>query len=519
MKELFRAEPGESYWGGVIKSMGLVFGDIGTSPIYTLTVVFALTRPTPGNVMGILSLVFWTLIVLREKILRLLRSGRKVAFAGFLTFLGVSLLLGDGVITPAISIMSAVEGTLLIPGLELVGRHALVAIAAVIAILLFAFQSRGTERVAWTFGPIMLIWFLSLAGSGLISLASMPGIAGALNPMYAVRFFQQNGFAGYLVLSEVILCATGGEALFADMGHLGRWPILRAWVLIFVALVINYLGQGAFILQNPEAKHLLFSMVRMQAPYLYIPFLVLTILATVIASQSIISGVFSIVYQGITTRLMPLLKIRYTSSKIQSQIYIGGVNWLLLCAVLFVIVLFEESNRLAAAYGLAVTGSMLITSVMMILIFSSLKHWKLLVAVPVCAVNLLYLFATFSKIPHGAYWSLVIGRAVRGQIHLAEDRGGTGRLRDPGRLPRGPGYRVHPEAELYPRKGHLLRDRRHRDPQPRLARIQLHEKDYAELRPVPQAAGEQVARYCDPAGDMSFESRVSSFEFKNPCPL
>jgi KUP system potassium uptake protein len=431
MKELLRASPEESYWGGVIKSMGLVFGDIGTSPIYTLTIVFVLTPSTPANVMGIVSLIFWTLILLvtvqytwlamslgekgqggvimlREKLLRLLDSSRKAAFAGFLTFLGVSLMLGDGVITPAISILSAVEGILLIPGLEGVGRGALIAIAAVIAILLFSFQRRGTDRVAWTFGPLMLVWFSTLTISGLISLSSMPDILGAVNPIHAVNFFQHNGFAGYIVLSEVILCATGGEALFADMGQLGRWPIIRAWVFVFLALMINYIGQAVYVLRHPGAKHLLFGMIQDQAPFLYIPFLLLAILATVIASQAIISGVFSIVYQGITTRLMPLLKIRYTSSKIRSQIYLGGVNWFLLCAVLFVIFIFEESGRLAAAYGLAVTGSMTITTIMISMIFSRLKSWKITMAVLVLTADFLYLFATFSKIPHGAYWSLVI---------------------------------------------------------------------------------------------------------------
>jgi KUP system potassium uptake protein len=431
MKALFRPNPGEAYWSGVIKSMGLVFGDIGTSPIYTLTVIFVLTKPTLDNVLGILSLVFWTLIVLvtlqygwlamglgykdqggeimlRENILRFLKKGRRVSLAGFLTYIGVSLLLGDGVITPAISILSAVEGITLIPGSDSIGQNWLVLIASLITIALFSIQHKGTDRVAWTFGPIMVVWFTALATSGIISILHMPRIFEAVNPLYAFRFFQQNGFSGFIVLSEVILCATGGEAMFADMGHLGRWHIVRAWIFVFIALFLNYLGQGVFALRHPEADQILFSMIREQAPLLYIPFLFLTIAATVIASQAMISGVFSIVYQGITTRLMPMLKVTYTSSKLQSQIYIGLVNWGLMIAVILIMIVFRGSKDLAAAYGMAATGSMTITSIMMILIFSRIQKWKFPAAVTIFVVDFLFLLSTFSKIPHGAYWSLII---------------------------------------------------------------------------------------------------------------
>lgn len=431
MKELFRPAPGESYWGGVIKSIGLVFGDIGTSPIYTLTIIFALTRPTPENVLGILSLVFWTLfilvtvqygwlamslgykgqgggIMLRETLFRYVKKGRIVSFAGLLTYIGVSLLLGDGVITPAISILSAVEGTLLIPGLEDLGQHYLILIAAFIALGLFSFQYRGTDRVAWTFGPIMVVWFSSLAVSGLISFISKPDILAAINPAYAVTFLKTNGFAGFVVLSEVLLCATGAEAMFADMGHLGRWPILRAWMFVFIALFLNYLGQGIFVLQNPGVKNILFNMVQHQAPFLYIPFLILTIIATIIASQAIISGAFSIVYQGITTRIMPMFKVKYTSSELQSQIYIGAVNWFLFISVIIVMLVFKSSSNLAAAYGLAVMGSMSAEILLMILILTRIQRWKLPIALTVCVIDFFYLSSTLTKIPDGAYWSLVI---------------------------------------------------------------------------------------------------------------
>jgi len=422
----------DSFFGGIVKALGLVFGDIGTSPIYTLTVVFALTKPTVANVYGILSLVFWTMtilvtaeyawlamslgrkgqggeIVLREIIIKLFKKGRVLGFAGFLSFLGVSLLLGDGVITPAISILSAVEGLLLIPSLAATKQSVLVFIAAIIAFTLFFFQSRGTDKMAGVFGPIMVVYFAALLVSGLISISGTPGIVTAINPWHAIEFFRENGFSGYIVLSEVILCATGGEALYADMGHLGRKPIVRAWYFVFAALYLNYLGQGAFILRNPEAKNILFAMIQSQSPMLYIPFLVLTIMATIIASQAIISGVFSIVYQGITTRLMPLFKVDYTSTHIQSQIYIGAVNWTLMVAVIFVMFFFQKSGNLAAAYGMAVTGSMTITAIMMIMVFSkTTKRWKVPIVILIALIDVVYFTSTFSKLPHGAYWSIIL---------------------------------------------------------------------------------------------------------------
>ncbi len=427
-----RPEQGSSFWGGIVKSMGLVFGDIGTSPIYTLTVIFALTKPTQENVFGILSLVFWTMtilvtveyawlamslgrkgqggeIVLREILIRLLKKGRMLSFAGLLSFIGVSLLLGDGVITPAISIMSAVEGMLLIPGFGNLNQGILILIAIVIAVGLFVMQYKGTDKVASVFGPIMVVWFVTLTLSGLVSLMKMPDVVFSISPHYAIRFFLDNGLSAFFVLSEVILCATGGEALYADMGHLGKKPIIRAWYFVFAALIINYLGQGSFILRDPSAKNLLFGMVQSQAPSMYIPFLILTIMATIIASQAVISGVFSIIYQGLTTRLLPLMKIDYTSHVMKSQIYIGFINWTLMCAVIFIMLIFQKSANLAAAYGMAVTGSMTITSLMMIMIFAQTnKKWKVPLAVAVCCLDLIYLSSTFTKLPHGAYWSIIL---------------------------------------------------------------------------------------------------------------
>jgi len=427
-----KQDPTESFFKGVIKSFGLVFGDIGTSPIYTLTVIFALTPPTPANIMGILSLVFWTItilvsaeyawlamslgrkgeggtIVLKEILARLMKPGRQMAFVGFLSYVGVSLLLGDGVITPAISILSAVEGMILIPGLEQLRQETMILVAAAIAMVLFIFQYKGTDKVAGAFGPIMVVWFSALTLSGLVSIAAHPELVKAASPWYAAQFFKENGFAAFFVLSEVILCATGGEALYADMGHLGRKPIMRAWCIAFFALIINYFGQGAYVLSHGTGKNLLFGMVQWEAPVLYVPFLILTIMATIIASQALISGVFSVIYQGINTRIMPLLKVDYTSTHLKSQIYIGAVNWSLLLAVVCIMLVFRKSENLAAAYGLAVTGTMTITGIMMTKIFShTKKKWKVPFALLVTVVDLAFFVACLNKIPHGGYWSIIL---------------------------------------------------------------------------------------------------------------
>ncbi|OGP24179.1 MAG: potassium transporter Kup [Deltaproteobacteria bacterium GWB2_55_19] len=416
----------------IIKSLGIVFGDIGTSPIYTLTVIFLLTTPTPENVTAILSLIVWTLvtlvtaeyawlatslshkgeggtIVLKEILVPYLKTGRSVAFVTLLSFLGISLLVGDGVITPAISILSAVEGSLLIPGFEDVSQGKLILVAAMIAVLLFVFQKRGTEKVAFVFGPLMLIWFGALALSGIASIYYSPSVLWALSPYYGIKFLLTNGLAGFIVLSEVILCATGGEALYADMGHLGRWPIVKAWYIVFVVLIINYLGQGAFVMRNPDTHNVLFEMIFSQARLLYVPFLLLSICATIIASQAMISGMFSVVYQGITTHIMPLFKVDYTSTEMRSQIYIPFVNWFLLACVIFIMYEFRESHNLAAAYGLAVTGTMSLTGIMMTWIFYIRRNFlRALVAALVTVINFVFLFANLFKIPHGGYWSIII---------------------------------------------------------------------------------------------------------------
>lgn len=416
----------------IIKAMGLVFGDIGTSPIYTLTVIFFLTPPTPENIMGILSLIFWTLIVLvtleytflamslsirgeggiivlKEILSSTIKKGKKVAFVTFIGYVGISLLMGDGVITPAISILSAVEGLELIPGIGHLHNNYIILITIAITIGLFSIQSKGTDKVASSFGPIMIVWFGSLFISGIISILGKPDILFAISPHYAIEFFSNNGIAGFFVLSEVILCATGGEALYADMGHLGSKPIKHAWYFVFVALVINYFGQGAYAFEHGNSQNLLFGMIKSQAGFLYIPFLILALLATIIASQAMISAIFSLVYQGIRTHIMPLMKVKYTSSELKSQIYINAVNWGMLGAVIIIILIFRASENLAAAYGLAVTATMTISAAFMIWIFHSKKDYlKMAVTFIVFFVDVVFLLAVFDKIPHGGYASIIV---------------------------------------------------------------------------------------------------------------
>jgi len=427
---------------GIIKALGLVFGDIGTSPIYTVTVVFLILPHTLDNIMGVMSLIIWTMtllvslqyvilamnlsrrgeggtIVLKEILVSLLKSKKGTALVTILSVIGVSLLMGDGVITPAISILSAVEGAALIPGLEHISKTAIVLISAFIAIGLFSVQFKGTGKIASSFGPIVAIWLSSLAFVGVASILEAPQVLKAINPYYGIRFFMENGWTGFLVLGEIFLCATGGEALYADMGHLGAKPIRHGWMIAFCALSLNYLGQGAFLLMHPGAKSLLFEMVFHHAKSAYIPFLLLSIAATIIASQAMLSGTFSIVYQGINTRIMPLFNVSYTSTERKSQIYIGSVNWVLLIAVLFIMVQFGESSKLAAAYGLAVTGTMALTGFMMTWIFWLRKSFYLsTLAVLITLIDIAYLGANFTKLPHGGYWSLILASVPLATIFL-----------------------------------------------------------------------------------------------------
>ncbi len=417
-----------------IKALGIVFGDIGTSPLYTFSAIFVIIPANLQNVMGISSLIIWTLIllvmgqyawlamslakeyhgeggiiVLRQILVPKLSSSKAIGIATFLSFLGMSLFIGDGVVTPAISILSAVEGLKFIPNVAVFAQYT-VTISIIITLALFAFQKHGTERLALAFGPIMLIWFFLLGISGALAIIKYPYILHSISPHYAIKFLMSHGFIGFLLLSKVILCATGAEALYTDMGHLGRRPIISAWFLIvFPALCLIYMGQGAFLLQNPGTENIFYGMILHQFAPLYIPILILSIIATVIASQAMISGLFSVVYQAITTHIMPRLHVEYTSRVMMSQIFIPSVNNFLLVFVLLTIIKFKSSQNLTDAYGIAVSGTMTITATLLTAIFFLKRIYiKAIAAFFLIFVNMLFLTSNLFKIPTGGYWSLLI---------------------------------------------------------------------------------------------------------------
>jgi len=426
--------PRWQHLGEVLQSLGIVFGDIGTSPIYTLSAVFGFIDATPASIMGIISLVIWTLIilvmiqyawlamslssehneggtiVLKELIMPYFRNAKtQRLLIIILCIAGISFFIGDAVITPAISILSAVEGLNLIPGIKPFNQATIMGIAIIISIALFAVQRRGVEIVARAFGPIMLVWFIVLGVMGAIMVAKNPAVFNAFNPMYALAFFIEYKFIAILVLSKVILCATGAEALYADMGHLGRKPIIRAWVFVFIMLSLMYMGQGAYLLDGGSRDQVFYSLARTLAPILYIPLLILSIFATIIASQAVIIGIFSIVYQGITTHMLPRLNVEYTSRKHHTQIYIPAVNTFLLLCVVFAIFKFKYSENLASAYGLAASFTMTITAIMLSIYFTvTAAHIKKFIAYGLVLVNFLFLFSCFFKIPSGGYVSLAI---------------------------------------------------------------------------------------------------------------
>jgi KUP system potassium uptake protein len=436
----------------IIKSLGLVFGDIGTSPIYTVGAILLFILPTVQNIFGLLSLITWTLfivitiqyiwlamslsdkgeggiIVLKTILDSHLTPGFVASGVSILTIIGIALFIGDGVITPAISILSAVEGIHLIPGFEETNPLTILFLAALIAIGLFLFQKRGSDRVAWAFGPVMAVWFVALAVTGIFSILSAPQVLFALSPAFAIQFLLENGWGSLVVMSAVILCITGGEALYADMGHLGREPIVKGWMVVFPALILNYFGQGAYVLMTDNTHNVLFAMINHISPLIFVPFLILSICATVIASQAMISGMFSIVYQGMAKRIFPKMRIDYTSPELRSQIYIDAVNWMLLVAVLVVMFEFRSSENLASAYGLAVSGAMLIAAIMMALIFFIRRDTvKFLCISALMIIDFFFFISTLLKIPHGAYFSFILAAIpliltiafIRGQDRLHE---------------------------------------------------------------------------------------------------
>ena len=426
-----------------VGALGVVFGDIGTSPLYAMQEMLRSPdhnlRVDETNIFGLLSLITWSLIIVitikylifvmradndgEGGILALtsllpVRHGRGpggargAAILILLGLFGTALLYGDGIITPAISVLSAVEGTELIsPGMQ----PWVVPLAVLIIIGLFAAQPRGTERIGKVFGPIMVVWFSTLAVLGIVHVARSPGVLGALNPIWAVRFFQLDSFKGFLTLGAVCLVVTGGEALYADMGHFGRSPIRRGWYLfVLPALLANYFGQGALMLNDPTTVNNPFYL--MAPSWALYPLVVLATAATVIASQALISGAFSLTMQAAQLGYTPRVRVTHTSESESGQIYVPAVNWALMTACIAIILTFRSSENLAAAYGLAVTGTMSITTIIFFVVARHKLHMNGFLVGSACAVFLVvelsFLAANLFKIPSGGWLPLVVAAII-----------------------------------------------------------------------------------------------------------
>jgi KUP system potassium uptake protein len=422
-----------------LTALGVVYGDIGTSPLYALRECFHglhAIATTPLNIYGVLSLIFWALIIVItvKYIVFILRADNRgeggilaltalatpirplaMSRRRWLVLLGVfgaALLYGDGVITPAISVLSAVEGLkIATPLLE----PYVIPLALIIIVGLFLIQSSGTARIGRLFGPIMLLWFATLALLGISNIVGHPGVLSALNPAYAVEFFAANGWTGFLVLGTVFLVVTGGEALYADMGHFGPKPIRMAWfTLVLPALLLNYFGQGALLLQVPEAAENPFYL--MAPAWALYPLVVLATLATIIASQALISGAFSLTMQANNLGYLPRLRIIHTSPTAYGQIYIPMVNWALMYACIAVVLSFRTSSNLAAAYGIAVTSTMAITTIIFGVVARRRWRWPMpWVALMIgffLIVDLAFLGANLVKIPQGGWFPLVLALLI-----------------------------------------------------------------------------------------------------------
>ena len=421
-------------WALALGSIGVAYGDIGTSPLYAFRE--AVTHATkhglsgPDAILGVLSLILWSLglIVTLKYVLILLRAdnhgeggtfalmalGQSVAkrSAPLLTVLGVmgaSFFYGDAILTPAISVLSAVEGLKLVaPALEKV----VVPVTMIVLIGLFAVQARGTGKVAAFFGPIMVLWFLVLAVGGLIHIVDDPRVFLAFNPLYGVRLLWHNGLLGLVILGLVFLSVTGAEALYADLGHFGRRPIQLAWsTLVLPSLVLNYLGQGALVLSQPSTIDNPFY--KLYPPVALIPMVLLATCATVIASQAVITGAFSLTRQAIQLGLLPRFEIRHTSESMAGQIYLPRVNWIILGGVLAVVLLFKNSSDLAAAYGISVTATMVIDSAMAFFVIWKFWGWPLWKALgliaPLMLLEQAFFTANMLKVFEGGWFPLVIG--------------------------------------------------------------------------------------------------------------
>jgi KUP system potassium uptake protein len=423
-----------------LSALGIVFGDIGTSPLYTFkTVLGTAAMPSdPATVLGALSLVLWTLF--------LITTVKYVSFAmrvdndgegGILALMallgvkkqhrpsivavglfGAALIYGDGAITPAISVLSALEGVnMATPALQ----PYVVPAAVVILVALFAIQSRGTAAIGHFFGPIMLLWFVAMAVMGVSGIVQHPTVFAALNPYYGLSYLVSNGLTGFLVLGAVFLCVTGAEALYADMGHFGSRPIKLAWfAIVFPSLILNYAGQAALVLEGaPTDGNIFFRLC--PAPLL-MPLIVLATIATIIASQSIITGAFSMTRQAIQLGWLPRLYIKQTSSEGYGQIYVGVVNWLLMIVTVGLTIVFGKSDNLAAAYGIAVSATMLMTSALLFIAMREIWGWSVLAAgfVAGCflVVDSAFFLANLTKIAEGGYVPLLLATLIYGAMWI-----------------------------------------------------------------------------------------------------
>ncbi len=444
----------------IVGAIGIVYGDIGTSPLYTLRTAFTGEHGLPltrEHVLGVLSTIFWALIVVvtLKYVTLILRADNRgeggiLALTALVSrgiedqarlrwwlvglgIFGAAMFYGDGMITPAISVLGAVEGLEVIaPAL-----HTYVApIAIVIMIALFAIQKRGTAKIGAWFGPIMLFWFATLTLLGVSGVLRAPGVMAALDPRYAAWFIAHDPWPAFLSFGAVVLAVTGTEALYADMGHFGRTPIQRAWLFVVMpALVVNYFGQGALILEDPNAIRNPFYLLAPE--WALVPLLLLSTAAAIIASQAVISGAFSLTRAAIQMGYCPRLTILHTSERAIGQIYVPFINWTLLGAVIALVVLFQRSDNLAAAYGIAVTMAMLIDSILIFVVMRRLWNWPLAAAVaialPLLLVDMTFLASNALKIPDGGWFPLLIGGIVftllttwkRGRVilmqRLAED--------------------------------------------------------------------------------------------------
>jgi len=422
-----------------VGAIGVVFGDIGTSPLYTLRTAFTGSYGlalTPANILGVVSVIFWALlIVVTLKYVTLIMRADNRGEGGILAMtalvsrgigdrdrlrwwlvglgiFGAAMFYGDGMITPAITVLGAIEGL----GVIAPGMHSFIApVAVLILIALFAIQRSGTAKLGAVFGPVMAIWFFVLAMLGAVSIGRNLAVLQAFEPVYAFRFIAGNPTTAFVAFGAVVLAVTGTEALYADMGHFGRSPIRRAWVFfVFPALLLNYFGQAALVLAEPAAIQNPFYLL---APdWGRVPLLLLATAAAIIASQAVISGAFSLTRAAIQMGYCPRLTILHTSERAIGQIYIPFINWLLLAAIVGLVIGFRNSDNLAGAYGIAVTMAMLIDSILIFVVMRRLWKWPLIVAiaiaVPLLSIDLTFLASNSLKIPEGGWFPILVGVIV-----------------------------------------------------------------------------------------------------------